>query len=352
MQPQILNDTEVHRQHVRLKIPVQVDLDGVRYQVDDWSIGGFGVESVMTSRQTGERFVVRMIFPFEEFEMSMRLDARMVYADHDHGRFGCALLGLSKEQMAVFRYLVDAYLSGEVVSAGDLLQIRASDAPARLRPRVDEFDPDDRLAARGSRGTLRRIALSLVGLALIGLIALGVFQRFWVMTLDDAFVDAPIREIRAPTDGPFLALVTRGEGVLDGDLLGTIQTADGDSRPVISPCDCVVVERLIGDGEAARVGDPLIALIRAGEVPVVRAQLSLDEVERLEVGDRVEIRIPGRRQTMSGEIARIDLQPRLDELRRSDAAFAISRRQAQVIVRPDRPLVPEDVGVLARLRFL
>ena len=35
MQPQIVHESEVHRQHVRLKIPIQVEIDGVRYQVDD-----------------------------------------------------------------------------------------------------------------------------------------------------------------------------------------------------------------------------------------------------------------------------------------------------------------------------
>ena len=72
MQPQIVHEAEVHRQHIRLKIPIQVEIDGVRYTVDDWSVGGFGVESIMTSRQPGEHFPVKLIFPFEEFEMSMR----------------------------------------------------------------------------------------------------------------------------------------------------------------------------------------------------------------------------------------------------------------------------------------
>ena len=40
MRPQIVHDTEVHRQHVRLKIPIQVEIDGIRHQVDDWSVGG------------------------------------------------------------------------------------------------------------------------------------------------------------------------------------------------------------------------------------------------------------------------------------------------------------------------
>ena len=167
MQPQIVHESEVHRQHVRLKIPIQAEVDGIRYQVDDWSIGGFGVESVMTSRQPGEHFPVKLIFMFEEFDMTMRFDARMVYADQDHGRFGCAFLGVSQQQMEVFRYLVDAYLSGEVVSAGDILQVRARDntAPARLQAIYNPYGENELWAAR-----LRRYG-TIAGFGLAGLAA-------------------------------------------------------------------------------------------------------------------------------------------------------------------------------------
>ena len=130
MRPQIVHETEVHRQHVRLKIPIQVEIDGIRHQVDDWSVGGLAVESVLTSRKPDERFWVRLIFPFEEFELTMRREARMVYVDQGHGRFGCDFLAVSERHAEVLRYLVDAYLAGELVSAGDLLQARARDNTA------------------------------------------------------------------------------------------------------------------------------------------------------------------------------------------------------------------------------
>ena len=133
MRPQIVHETEVHRRHVRLKIPIQVEIDGIRHQVDDWSVGGLAVESVLTSRKPDERFWVRLIFPFEEFELTMRREARMVYVDQGHGRFGCDFLAVSERHAEVLRYLVDAYLAGELVSAGDLLQARAREQPAAGR---------------------------------------------------------------------------------------------------------------------------------------------------------------------------------------------------------------------------
>ena len=151
MRPQIVHETEVHRRHVRLKIPIQVEIDGIRHQVDDWSLGGLAVESVLTSRKPDEHFWVRLIFPFEEFELTMRREARMVYVDQGHGRFGCVFLGVSERHAEVLRYLVDAYLAGELVSAGDLLQARAREdtppVPMQTAPDAQRRDIVARQAA-------------------------------------------------------------------------------------------------------------------------------------------------------------------------------------------------------------
>ena len=154
MQLQIVHEAEVHRQHVRLKIPIVVEIDGTRFNVDDWSMGGFGIETEMSSRQPGERFPVRMIFPFEDFEVSLRLDCQMVYILEDNSRFGCRFLGLSQGQLALFRYLVDAYLSGEIVSGGDILAIAGRDNTAEARINPLSFNPySEEEAARQARSS-------------------------------------------------------------------------------------------------------------------------------------------------------------------------------------------------------
>ena len=67
MKPQIVHEAEIHRQHVRLRIPIAVEIDGTRYRVDDWSMGGFGVAGPITSRQPGERFPARADLPVRGF---------------------------------------------------------------------------------------------------------------------------------------------------------------------------------------------------------------------------------------------------------------------------------------------
>src|SRR4051812_8219257 len=133
MHAQIVHEAEIHRQHVRLRIPIVVEIDGTRYGIDDWSMGGFGVASPITSRQPGERFPARLIFPFEDFELTLRLDCQMIYALPDLPRFGGKFLALSQGQLSLFRYLVDAYLSGELVSGGDVLAVVSRDNMGEAR---------------------------------------------------------------------------------------------------------------------------------------------------------------------------------------------------------------------------
>jgi alginate biosynthesis protein Alg44 len=350
MQPQIVHESEVHRQHVRLKFPIQVEIDGVRYQVDDWSIGGFGVESVMTSRQPGERFPVRLIFQFEEFDLTMRFEARMIYADQDHGRFGCAFLGLSPEQAGVFRYLIDAYLSGEVVSAGDILQLRSHDSTAQARlqaiynPLTDDEDRIGRLKRYGALA-----GFGLAGLALLLLVGLGIKDRYFTVTSTDAVVAAATVPIRAPIVGRFVSTLKTGDRVPADALLGMIQGFDGTLISLESPCDCVVLEQIGLNGQHYQIGEPLVVLIEADRPLLIRAQLPLEQVEELAIGDRAEIRLPGRDELGYGQIERIDLRPGLDALRDTDSPSA--RRLPQVIVRPDQPFALEDFGSLVSLRF-
>ena len=184
MKPRIVHETEVHRQHVRLKIPIRVEIDGTRYQVDDWSVGGFGVENVVASRQPGERFRCRIIFPFSDFELAMRVEAQMVYVDLDNQRFGCRFLALTTDQLDVFHYVVDAYLSGEIVTANDLLHVHARSNAAEARAGAPfgavadpQQRPEDESPARRARRWTAYAALGLAGLFMLGLIAVGVNER-------------------------------------------------------------------------------------------------------------------------------------------------------------------------------
>ncbi|HET6519741.1 MAG TPA: HlyD family efflux transporter periplasmic adaptor subunit [Geminicoccaceae bacterium] len=352
MKPRIVHETEVHRQHVRLKIPIRVEIDGTRYQVDDWSVGGFGVENVVASRQPGERYRCRVIFPFEDFELSMRVEAQMVYVDVDNQRFGCRFLALTTEQLDVFHYVVDAYLSGEIVTAGDLLHVHARSNTAEARagaPFGVAADREDEPLGRRVRRYAAYAALGLAGLLLLGLIAVGVNERYLTVKAATAVVDAPLYRLRAPIAGTFDPAAAPDQPVSPGQTLALVRGLDGTLAPLESPCVCVVLEVSGLRGQYYQPGEPLITLADADRPPTVRAQVALEDVERLQIGDRATIRFPGRGEALSGQVDRIDLRPRFSAADEGEAP--VSRRLAQVWVRPDRTLTLNDLGTLVSVRF-
>lgn len=351
MQPQVVHEAEVHRQHVRLKIPINVEIDGSSFTVDDWSMGGFGIFSEMTSRQPGERFPVKLVFPFEDFEVTLRLDCQMVYILDESTRFGCRFLGLSQGQLALFRYLVDAYLSGEIVSGGDILAIAGRENTAAVRDRALPYNPYAEADGVGRR--IKQIAgyalLAAAGLALAALIFTGVQDRFLTVRAESAVIETPVVRLRAP-DAGILTPATLPNILQPGTPVARIETADGRFVHLVSPCDCILYDWLVMPGQFAQQGEEVAVLVAANQPLLVRAQVEFDQASRLKVGDLALIDVPGRGDAIRGQIESIDFRP---SLRRADSGVGASpsRRLAQVTIRPDQPFDFEDLGSIVGVSF-
>ncbi|GBD40787.1 Mannuronan synthase [bacterium HR39] len=343
MEPQIAHEAEIHRQHVRLRIPIQVEIDGRRYVTDDWSPGGFGVNADLPGREAGDRFTARLFFPFEDFELVVPVDCRVVYVTEDRARFGCRFLGLSRGQIELFRFIVDAYLSGEIVSAGDLLAVVArGGAEVAVRPLVEEE----------SGGTLRRIlghaALVVAGIAVFGLLALGAYERFFVVETDDALVWAPLVRLEAPVTGEVVEAGPRRPLYAPGDLLLRIDAPDGRTVFLKSPCNCAVIDRPVPPGAFAREGQTVAVLADADRPLVVRAQLPVEDAMDIRVGQRARVFVPGEPEPVLAQVERVDFKPDLALL---GAGLPAPPRKAQVYLRPDRPFDFDRLGSLVRVRF-
>jgi len=351
MKPQIVHEAEIHRQYVRLRIPIAVEIDGTRYSIDDWSMGGFGVAGPITSRRDGERFAVRVIFPFEDFELMLRLEAQMIYILPDLPRFGAKFAALSQGQIGLFRYVVDSYLSGEIVSGGDILSVVAGEqtGEARVQKLFSALNEEDSFGRR-----LRRIVgiglMALAGIGLTGLIVAGLYQRLLVVSTERAVIEAPIYRLAATGSGT----VEAGNGGLlrRGDPAARLVNADKPAIPVPSPCECVLEEWLIPPGATAQPGQILATLVAADQPLTVRAEVTLAEAHKLRVGQIAEVTVPGRPETVRGQIESIDFRltgPRPGE---PPVLGPADRITVPVIVRPDRPFEFDTLGYAVSVTFL
>lgn len=348
MQSMVTHDAEIHRQHVRLRIPIGIEIDGARHQLDDWSVGGFGSMPVLPERRVGERFPARLILPFEDFELTLALECEVVYALADGSRCGGRFIGLSAGQLALFRFIVDAYLSGEVVAGADLLAVIGREHAGQTRVR-SLYDTLAREEARGRRArravTFAIFALAGVGLAVLA--AFGYHDRLYVLRTERAVIEAPLFALRAPVEG----VVEPGNtGLLaPGDPAASVRRPDGSITPLPSPCDCVLDEWVVAPGGTVPAGGVVASLVSADQPLIVRALLPLDEARRLRVGQPAEISVPGQPEAWPGQIEAIDFKLRPaapGEPRRLDAMSDIP-----VTVRPDRPLDFDNLGFAVSVRF-
>jgi alginate biosynthesis protein Alg44 len=349
MKPQIVHEAEIHRQHVRLRIPIGVEIDGVRFTVDDWSIGGFGVESPMPARQPGERFPARLMFPFEDFELTLRLEAQLIYLLTEPPRFGGRFVDLSQGQLALFRYIVDAYLSGEIVSGGDILSVVGGDeaGDARVQKLFTALNEQT-----GRSGKMRRYlglaTLALAALGLLGLILFGLYQRYILVVTDRAVIEAPTYRLAATATG---VLEAGNQGLLRrGDLVARLVGATS-SVEIASPCECVLGEWLVQPGTTVERGQVVATLVAADQPLNIRAEVPFTEALRLRVGQTADIVVPGKARTYRGQIERIDF--RLAGARPGEPPDLsdAGRLDATVIVRTERPLDFENLGFPVSVRF-
>lgn len=353
MAVQVAQETEIHRQHVRLRIPIAVEIDGQRFAVDDWSIGGFGVQGDLGSRQPGERFPVRVAFPFEDFEVTLRLDGQMVYHQDDRTRFGCRFVAISRGQLDLFRYIVDSYLSGEIVSGGDILSLASrdpsTDAGRRMQP--VGFVPVKRprsMVTRIGHG-LGALALVLAGAALAYFAWQGARERWFMVRAEAAIVQAPVYRLRSPVAGT----IVRGEPqplLQPNDAIAAVTPANGRQTALRSPCECTLLEWSVPAGADVAAGDTVALLAAADQPLTVRASVSADAARRLAVGDLAEIVLPGRQGVILGQIERVDTRAPYANLA-NGAALGEARRTVQVVVRPDSPLDFDSLGSYVDVRF-
>ena len=351
MQPTVIQDAEIHRQHVRLRVPIAIEIDGTRHIVDDWSVNGCGINASLHGRQPGDRLPATLVLPFEDFELRLQIECLLIYVLPDHSRFGCQFIGLSAGQLALFRFIVESYLAGEVVAGADLFAVISREAAGEARMRqLQELATRQEGKGRRLQRALALLLLTLVGVGLGLLVAAGVYERYFVVSTRRAVIEAPLYTLRATIAGT----VEAGEKGLvhPGDPVASLRPPAGAAVPLPSPCECVIDEWVLQPGDQARPGEVVAVLVAADRPLVARAELPLAQARRLRVGQAAEITVPGQAEPYQGQIEALSfkLPPPRNGAQRS--LGDTEEIMVPVTVRPDRPFDFDNQGYAVSIRFL
>ena len=265
-------EAELQRQHPRYRLPMRATIDGRIHEVHDWSMNSFTAN--VAGFTAGKKVMVQLTIPFNGYEFSLTVPTEVLYSTESTKRSSFLFLDLEDGQVSLLRYVTDAILSGEVVRAGDILDVarRTDTAKAKQMPAAPRLKPAARFAQIG-----RRIAASAgvvaIGAALVAFLSANVYDELYVVRPESASIAAKTVNVASPAVGRITFINEKAE-LSFGEPLITVNPAVGDPITVESPCDCVQTEQRFASGDFVRTGDPVIRLMRADAPIIVSAAVS------------------------------------------------------------------------------
>ncbi len=123
-------------EHPVLRIPFTANLDGRTYEGAGLSIVGASVKGLAAPHLGGQMRLATLQFHFEGYVLSLLVSVRIEAASSELGMLSLRFLEPTGAHLPQLRYLLNAYVAGEVVEVDGLLDasVRRSDA-ARIQPK-------------------------------------------------------------------------------------------------------------------------------------------------------------------------------------------------------------------------
>lgn len=324
----VVHESEAQRQHARVRIPAKLRfLDPQRQahdvKVDDLSAGGL---SFHTKQQlsVGDVLRGRLQFTVDNLGLSMDIEFQVRSYIPGSGRTGAQFQNLEPRDIATLRHIITSHLSGELISAGDVLSTLQRDNFTKARKQKDGG------AGLSAFGRLKAVTVTLgvfvVGVAAFGFIAKSLYGMYFVSHAEAGVVAVPTTNITMPRDGTVNSLVDSGGQIAKGAPLASFTTSmldmlkgnleDAQLEPakieelfgkqlsgtLTSPCDCVVARQLVDNGQYAAKGQPIFQLIPRTSNPMIEARFTYRQFDEVKPGTRVNFQVAGEDEVRTGQI--------------------------------------------------
>jgi alginate biosynthesis protein Alg44 len=388
--PNIVHESEAQRQHVRLQIPAKVIVGDRVFQAIDVSVGGVSVQSDVKIADVGAEIVIKITFPFSDFGVDVETPAILEYADSENGQVGFRLTSLTVNQRSILTYIIKAYMTGEMVTGQDVLNVVARDNFVKAR---------DNKKSRDNVGEAPTLARQILPLAVIGLIGIFVtlfiggnlFQQFFVLPAKGAFVQTESLSVRAPVAGLFISdLPPETVSVKKGQVLGRFTNIEAaktltqapqaplptegaplsdltnGSTPVLktltpepvadviveSPCDCYVNEVYAKNNEYQNSNNLLFSLSPIKAKSTINATVSAKDSLRLKDGGKALIQIAGLKTKVRGKIVSVTAAGASMQESQEVTALFQAIPTAIVLIEPTDSLPADLMGRTASVEFL
>ncbi|NWN64622.1 PilZ domain-containing protein, partial [Pseudomonas allii] len=283
----VVHESEAQRQHARVKIPAKLrffntDRTQTEARVIDLSAGGLAFTATQPLT-VGEVHKGRLQFVIDNLGLAMDVELQIRSYDRQTGRTGCQFQNLDAQDISTLRHLITSHLSGDIVTMGDVLATLQRDNFTKARKVKDSGS--NMSAAGRLRAVVFSAGIFIVGLAAFGFVFKSVYGMYFVSHAQAGLVSVPGMNVTMPRDGTVQSLLKGDAVAAKGAPLATFSTSmldvlkghlDEDqlqpakveelfgkqmTGTLTSPCDCVVAQQLVADGQYASKGDVIFQLV-------------------------------------------------------------------------------------------
>lgn len=345
---QIVHESEAQRQHVRLPLPAVAVIDGKSYETKDLSSGGVSVLNITGNFSAGDKIPLHIKLPFAGFSLDLGIDAEILHYDASNKSLGCRFIELGTEQLSLINHALKAFMAGDIVAFGDVLNVSSRDNFVKARKSVS---PGAEVPFDLKRQLPGLAVIGLIGLVAAFFIVSNIYESVFVLKTPVAYVSGPAIEARAASEGLFKsALAADTVTVKPGQTIGSVQTGTGlntATTAIQSTCDCLLVQKFRHDGEFVGAGEKVLSMIPVDATPWIIATVSPVEAEKLSINNKTTIGIAGSRTEFTGRVVDI----RMGEAVPAFAGNQPAQPSVQVKIVPDQKLPIDLMGRPARVSF-
>jgi mannuronan synthase len=333
----VVHEAIDERQFVRTKIPARITLEGnglkgLECEIQDISLGGMGL-LIEQPMKLGSLFTASIRLKLNKIDLN--IDTKVKIVSQRGQEVGAEFVELDRQKRDILRYIISAYMSGEIADINGLFNVmqRENYIKERKTKHASARTPGDRVKA--ALGTLLFLS---AGLAALSLILYKSYLLFFHMPAAQAVVSANAYIVSMPENGNLKYLINAEQtSITTGQPLASVSTqlASSLTSPadvaaladlsapdmaallgrvtvetvIASPCDCTLYfpkSRL--DGFAYKQ-EPLVHLLPQDQPLHIKASVPFEKMDKLERVRSVELRVLGSHDTIAGEI----VASRLDE---------------------------------------
>jgi len=288
---QIVHEAEITRQHARYKIPAKIEINGQLYKVYDWSVSGVGIVDLPDEIYKQKFVIARMIFKFDDFETvidNLHLEFVSRREKDGHVIVGARFTELTPQQISILNQIISAYLAGDIVTEDDIIHAvtRAQFTQKKEnKPKVEK-----------KKVLFVLLLLTLFVIFLILFIIYLFYQRTFVVKSVNAFLDANMTVIRAPSPSyiEFSKDLKNKKFIKQGEVLLYSHLINGGMQIVKSPLSGYIYKIMIHNGDFRNVGEPIIAVLEKNYKIFIVANVLHKEIEKIHIGDIAIVELPNK----------------------------------------------------------